>query len=51
MELYLQNQDGTLSPPVVYLQVMVLLPVGYPAEDATVPDVKRKPLEQIMVLK
>lgn len=32
-------------------KVMVLLPVGYPAEGATVPDVKRKPLEQIMVLK
>ena len=32
-------------------KVMLLLPVGYPAEDATVPDVKRKPLEEIMVLK
>lgn len=32
-------------------KVMLLLPVGYPADDATVPDVKRKPLEDIMVLK
>ena len=32
-------------------KVMLLLPVGYPAADATVPDVKRKTLEQIMVLK
>ena len=29
-------------------KVMLLLPVGYPAEDAKVPDVKRKPLEQII---
>lgn len=26
----------------------VLIPVGYPAEDAKVPDIKRKPLEEIM---
>lgn len=26
----------------------VLIPVGYPAEDARVPDIKRKPLEEIM---
>ena len=26
----------------------VLIPVGYPAEDAKVPDLKRKPLEDIM---
>ena len=32
-------------------KVMLLLPVGYPAEDAKVPDIKRKPLEQIMVVK
>ena len=32
-------------------KVMLLLPVGYPADDATVPDVKRKTLDQIMVLK
>jgi nitroreductase len=29
----------------------VLLPVGYPAENATVPDIHRKSLEDIMVLK
>jgi hypothetical protein len=29
----------------------VLLPVGYPAEDATVPDIQRKPLDEIMILK
>lgn len=28
----------------------VLIPVGYPAPDATVPDLVRKPLEQIMML-
>lgn len=32
-------------------KVMLLLPVGHPAQDATVPDVQRKPLEKIMVLK
>ncbi len=32
-------------------KVMLLLPLGYPAEDATVPDLKRKSLEKIMVLK
>ncbi len=26
----------------------VLIPVGYPADDAKVPDIKRKPLEKIM---
>lgn len=30
---------------------LVLLPVGYPAADATVPDLRRKPLEEILVLK
>ncbi|MBK9163497.1 MAG: nitroreductase family protein [Acidobacteria bacterium] len=28
----------------------VLIPVGYPAEDARVPDIKRKPLEEIMII-
>lgn len=32
-------------------KVMLLLPVGYPADDAKVPDVQRKSLENIMVLK
>ena len=32
-------------------KVMLLLPVGYPAEGATVPGVPRKKLEDIMVLK
>jgi len=32
-------------------KVMLLLPVGYPAEDAKVPDLSRKPLEDIMVTK
>ena len=32
-------------------KVMLLLPVGLPTEDAEVPDVQRKPLEKIMVLK
>ena len=30
-------------------KVMLLLPVGYPAHDATVPDLKRKTLDQIMI--
>ncbi|XP_067007639.1 iodotyrosine deiodinase 1 isoform X2 [Anabrus simplex] len=30
-------------------KLTLLLPVGYPAEDATVPDLKRKPLEDILV--
>jgi iodotyrosine deiodinase len=28
-------------------KLMILLPVGYPAKDATVPDLKRKPLDEI----
>jgi hypothetical protein len=27
----------------------VLIPVGYPAEDCQVPDIERKPLDEIMV--
>jgi len=30
-------------------KLMVLLPVGYPAEDCTVPDLARKPLDEISV--
>ena len=30
-------------------KVLLLLPLGYPAENATVPDFKRKSLEDIMV--
>ncbi|XP_040016173.1 iodotyrosine deiodinase [Gasterosteus aculeatus] len=30
-------------------KLLMLLPVGYPARDATVPDLKRKPLDDIMV--
>jgi len=30
-------------------KLTLLLPVGYPAADATVPDLKRKPLEDILV--
>ncbi len=30
-------------------KVLLLLPVGYPAEDATVPNLTRKPLREIMV--
>ena len=29
----------------------VLIPVGYPAPDATVPTIQKKPLEEVMVLK
>jgi len=32
-----------------YEKLTMLLPVGYPAPDATVPDLKRKPLEDILV--
>ncbi|XP_054759074.2 iodotyrosine deiodinase-like [Lytechinus pictus] len=32
-------------------KVLLLLPVGYPAKDATVPDFKRKPLDQILIVK
>jgi len=31
-------------------KLMVLLPVGYPKENATVPDFQRKRLDQVMVL-
>jgi len=30
-------------------KLLMLLPVGYPAQDATVPELKRKPLEEIAV--
>nr|XP_033505346.1 iodotyrosine deiodinase 1 [Epinephelus lanceolatus] len=30
-------------------KLLMLLPVGYPASDATVPDLKRKPLDDVMV--
>ncbi|XP_041661582.1 iodotyrosine deiodinase 1 [Cheilinus undulatus] len=30
-------------------KLLMLLPVGYPASDATVPDLKRKPLDEVMV--
>ena len=30
-------------------KLLALLPVGYPSKDATVPDIKRKPLEDYMV--
>ena len=30
-------------------KLLVLLPVGYPSREATVPDLKRKALDQIMV--
>ncbi|XP_008589480.1 PREDICTED: iodotyrosine dehalogenase 1 [Galeopterus variegatus] len=30
-------------------KLLMLLPVGYPSKDATVPDLRRKPLDQIMV--
>jgi iodotyrosine deiodinase len=32
-----------------YEKLTLLLPVGYPAAYATVPDLKRKPLEDILV--
>ncbi|XP_020610838.1 iodotyrosine deiodinase 1-like [Orbicella faveolata] len=32
-------------------KLMLLLPIGYPANDALVPDIKRKPLEDIMIMK
>ncbi|OCT79893.1 iodotyrosine deiodinase L homeolog isoform X1 [Xenopus laevis] len=31
-------------------KLLMLLPVGYPSKDATVPDLKRKPLQDIMVI-
>lgn len=30
-------------------KLTLLLPVGYPADDAQVPDLKRKPLDEILV--
>ena len=30
---------------------MLLMPVGYPADDAMVPDIQRKALEDILVFK
>ncbi|XP_020908487.1 iodotyrosine deiodinase 1, partial [Exaiptasia diaphana] len=32
-------------------KLLLLLPVGYPAKDAYIPDLKRKPLSEIMVHK
>ncbi|XP_021939884.1 iodotyrosine deiodinase 1 isoform X2 [Zootermopsis nevadensis] len=39
----------TLVGRPVSEKLTLLLPVGYPANDATVPDLKRKPLEDILV--
>ena len=36
-----RDDDGTLSP-------ILLIPVGYPAEDARVPDISKNPLEEIL---
>ena len=30
-------------------QAMILFPIGYPAPDATVPDIVRKPLDDVAV--
>lgn len=30
-------------------KLLVLLPVGYPAEDCTIPDLQRKPIEEVLV--
>lgn len=30
-------------------KLLLLLPVGYPSKEATVPDFRRKPLDQVMV--
>ena len=32
-------------------KLIMLLPIGYPASDTMVPDIKRKPLKDIMVMK
>jgi iodotyrosine deiodinase len=32
-------------------KLLLLLPVGYPEKDAKVPDLKRKPLNEIMDIK
>ena len=31
-------------------KLLMLLPIGYPAKDATVPTLSRKPVEEVMVL-
>ena len=33
-----------------YERPYLLIPVGYPADDCVVPDIQRKPLDQIMVV-
>jgi hypothetical protein len=33
-----------------YERPFLLLPVGYPADDCLVPDLKRRPLDEIMVV-
>ncbi|XP_036624397.1 iodotyrosine deiodinase 1 isoform X3 [Trichosurus vulpecula] len=40
----------TLLDRPVNEKLLMLLPVGYPRKDATVPNLKRKPLEEIMVV-
>ena len=32
-------------------RAFVLIPVGYPADEATVPDIAKKPLDDILVLR
>jgi iodotyrosine deiodinase len=31
-------------------RAFVVIPVGYPAKGATVPDIDRKPLEEVLIL-
>ncbi|MCZ6835504.1 MAG: nitroreductase family protein, partial [Planctomycetota bacterium] len=41
---------GKILNRPVYERPYLLVPMGYPADDCTVPDIHRKPLEQIMVV-
>ncbi len=44
---------GFLTPLLgrpAHERAFLVLPVGYPAPDATVPDIQRKPIEEIMVV-
>jgi hypothetical protein len=42
---------GELLERPPHEKAMLVMPVGYPAADARVPDIRRKPLEEIVVWK
>ena len=47
LKLYRLGVAQAVLPP--HERPYLLIPIGYPADDCTVPDIQRKPLEEILV--